>query len=62
MVFYVNLLYLNLYSKYDNEYYLINILRYQDIFNISQKLLLYSKLINPNSKYHYKKRLYVSKL
>jgi hypothetical protein len=54
ILFYANLLCPNLYnSKYDNEYYLINILSLLNI-NVSWKSLQYSKLINSNSKYHYK--------
>jgi len=54
ILFYANLLCPNLYnSKYDNEYYLINILSILNI-NVSWKSLQYSKLINSSSKYHYK--------
>ena len=54
ILFYANLLCTNLYnSKYDNEYYLINILSLLNI-NISWKSLQYYKLINSSSKYHYK--------
>ena len=66
ILFYANLLCPNLYnSKYDNKYYLINILSILNI-NVSWKSLQYSKLIDFNSKYHYKtiqqKTLNISKL